>query len=350
MNEKIKISKLKKMALDNLESTRPDDEIRKDNVGELLEMEINDKLRYKENINSQIVGQTASGKSTLATQIALDINKKLNRKMDITYICFDQIEYLRKMKDPNLKNICLQIDEWNAMGETGYNATTEQSLITYYSDIQAQRYIHRISCSPSTVMDNNADIILEVLATNKDQKTTSFLVYYRIVRPHEIILQLCGHATKNVAEALNCPFYQRYREKKFQKMDFLIRHGIKDVREIYYAKVILQVFMELQYTAKVINTNRDLISNFVEKIRRKEREFFSILTSEEIIRRSQGLLSIHRQMYLLSLRAKTMENRNERPELIKEMNENFERLKNTRDTIINDYNELIAIGEKYEQL
>lgn len=346
----IKISKLKKLALDNLESVRTDDDIRKDNVTELLEWEIEDKLKYNELINCQIVGQVTSGKSTLATQFALEINRKLKRKMDMTYICFDQIEYLRKMKDEKLGKVCLQIDEWNAMGETGLNATTEQNLISYYSDIQAQRFIHRISCSPSTVMDNNADIILEVLSADKPAETTSYLVYYRIVRPHEILLQLCGHGTKKVSETLNCDFYQRYREKKFKKMDFLIKHGIKDVREIYYAKVILQVFTELQFTAKVINVNRDIISNYVEKIRRSEKEIFSILTSEDIIRKTQGLLGLHRQIYLIGKKAETIKQQNTEMALARELEENFKKLKETRDLIITDYTNLVEIGNKYQNI
>lgn len=349
--DKYLISKLKKLAMDNLENTTTEDKIRKDDVTELLEHELFDKLKYKELINMQIIGQVTTGKSTLGIEYMLKVNEWLKKKSSMHNICYDQIEYIRRMRDKTLNEVCLLIDEWNEMGETGFNATTENAQINYYSDIQAQRYIHRISCAPKNITDQNADIVLEVLSANKKERTTAFLVHYRLVKPYEVVLQLCGHANIEVENALDCSFYKSYRVKKFAKMDFMIENGIKDVREIYQAKVILQVFEELQYTAKVMNVTRDIIVNFVEKIRREERDVYSILAMEDVIRKAQGLLALHREIYKLSQKEHALEKAKKIDlELITDIKRNKHQLTKTRDAIIEDYKKLITLGAKYEKI
>lgn len=344
VNNKVSISKLKYLAIKNNESVRTDEDIRQDDISDLVDQEIEDKIHNKELVNIQIIGQVTSGKSTLAIHYLLKVAKLLKFTPTINNIQGDQSEYLRKVRDPAIGNTCLMIDEWNQLGETGFNATTESALLTYYSDVQAQRYIHRISCAPRELVDPNADIVLEVLTTDRFKQSTTFLVYYRLVKASEERLQLCGRATVSVSDAIKCDFHQAYRKKKFAKMDFIIQHGIRDVRELEYARIILAAYIDLKPLVVAMNVKNDLAASTIEKIRRENKEFFSILTSEDVIRKVVGLLSLDRTMYLLGQKIKKMK---QTGQPVAEEQKAFAQLSQTRLDLLENYKKLVLLGKKY---
>lgn len=147
-----------------------------------FEIWIPDKIQANELINMTIRGVVREGKSTVAATIMAYINQQIKKikkneaptieKNNLNQcIVSDQLEFTRLISQ-KMKHICIQIDEFNKMAETGVNATTEQALFAYYSDVFAANYVHRILCTPSAIVDANCSIYLEVIGRDLETKTT----------------------------------------------------------------------------------------------------------------------------------------------------------------------------------
>ena len=97
------------------------------------------------------------------------------------------------MRDPELNNIILAIDEFDDLDETQANSSIEKALLTHFSKIQAGRYVHKGYCSPSNVSDDESDIILNVEQANRKEMKTKCYVYYRILKGTTKYVQCIGH-------------------------------------------------------------------------------------------------------------------------------------------------------------
>ena len=75
-------------------------------------------------------------------------------------------------------NDIILTDEQNELEKGGENATTEQQLRSVFSDVQAGRYIHRISVSPDEIIDGNSDIWVETIGIDEEKMITHCRVYY----------------------------------------------------------------------------------------------------------------------------------------------------------------------------
>ena len=103
---------------------------------------------FGELINIALIGKVTRGKSTVAIALCDWILTNLIKKpMGIKNILDDQISYQRIIKDTSLTNDCHVIDEDNRLSRTGINATMETTQLQSFSEIQAQRFLHRIYCS-----------------------------------------------------------------------------------------------------------------------------------------------------------------------------------------------------------
>lgn len=372
-DDDIIISNIKKLAMSMRDSQMSDEDIRNIDVTDDLIDEINRKIKEKNLITIQIIGEVTTGKSTLAIQLMLIIAKLMKVPVDINNICGDQSEYIRKMADSKLKNTVLVIDEWNELGNTGLNATTENSLLTYYAEVQAQRYIHRISCSPSKISDIGADIILDVQSVDKDTQITNFLVSYKLVSSSVIYPQLIGYARLNVSQAIKCPFYKKYRAKKFQKIDFVIKSGVRDVREIQQAILIKEVWIELRPLTRYMKVKREVVSATVDKVRRMHNEIVSILTSEELTKKAFALLDLEREINIIKAKKKQLGSKMEknieemkdedyktdyiRKELnkkygidVENLDDAYNILVSIRDSQLENYDDLEEIAKRYKSL
>ena len=138
----------------------------------ILVRELGHKVQKGESINININGLVRSGKSTVAQQLCWNIKRLikkyhgLDRPMGNKNILRDQNEYSRtvKRRPESFKHECDVIDEWAEMELAGYNSTVEQKYLKQFSDVQAGRYYHRISCSPTNQTDENADIMLHLIS------------------------------------------------------------------------------------------------------------------------------------------------------------------------------------------
>lgn len=295
-NKTIEISKLRWLATKYAERMITDEEIRQNNITEELINHIKETIEEKALLNWQILGDVTGGKSTLAMELCRLVNIQLLKPMTIDNICADQIDMNNKVKDPQLKNTCLVVDEWNALSETGLNTTTEQAWTKQFSQVQAQRFIHRIACSPDTIIDPLSNIILETINKNTKTQETTVWVNYRLKTAKGETIQQIGHAIINVSQTLNTQWYKKYLTKKFMKMEFITKHGVRDSRELKQASVILKVFYKLQPLAKQGLVRKEIIANYLEGERRKQKEIYSFLATDDLIAKIKGLLEIEKSI------------------------------------------------------
>lgn len=362
---KVKINKLKKLAIDYAEITIENKDIRINDITEIFLDELKLIIKNEELINIQIIGQVTTGKSTLGMKLLKEINNILKKPTTLKNICADQLEFGQKIKDKTINNMCIMIDEWNALSESGLNATVEQKFLRQFSEVQAQRYIHRIGCSPTTIIDELAEIIIDIIGIDKRNKTTTALISYKIFDAIGERTQLIGHIKINVSDIFEETWWKRYRKKKFEKMNLLIEEGIKDIRELKYAEIILEVRKKLINLARLGLVNKEIIVNYVEKIRRENKEILSILTSDDIITKIKGLLEITKQKEKLINIIENKQKKLKNDKKTKRINENeikqkIEEIKEiaiilngitkTEEDLIANYIKLREINKKYENI
>lgn len=348
--ESVKLGGLRYLATMYAESVTPESEIRKEDVLPLLREDLVSRLQKRHLINMQILGQVTEGKSTVMLQFLLFILEHMHKKLTIANIAGDQVEGLRKIADPANSETCIGIDEWNALATTGLNATTESAQYQYYSDVQAQRYIHKLACSPGTVVDPNADIALQVVSVDKAAERTYFTVHVKLSRPNgESFFQLVGLASVCVHQALHHPVYAEYRRKKFKKMALVTKEGVRDVRELEMARIIVEVFNRLQGLAAHAIVSRDTCSVYVDVVRHEHRELLSILSSDDIVRKVHGLLRAKREIYELSQRL-SKPRRGASEDDATGVKADLERMSKTLSEGLAYYKHMINVYEEYKRI
>lgn len=349
MKQKVKVSSLYYLAVKYNEKAISDQEIRTSGeiTNQLIE-EIENKLKKGELINIQVVGRVATSKSTTAIELCRQILSRMNKPMKIDNICPDQLEYARKMMNTKTQNTCLVIDEYNVMGETGLNATIEAKLYNHFSDVHAQRYVHKILASPTRIFDNNTDIFLETIEVNKEEKTTTLRVYYRIQKPVEPIFQFVGIAKLSVEKVLTEDYYKRYRKKKFKRMELLTKEGVRDLRELEDARIVKAVYDDLKDIAETISLSRGYIQSLVQTEAQNQKKVFSLLTEESLIERITGLLKMQRgineaEYKILRKKGLTPEQKQKVDTVIKKGKESLQKTINRLDKLNNLYEEYMKI-------
>ena len=292
MNEQVELSNLEFLARKYANKLIPTEEIEKNNITKELFDDIEYAIKNKRLINIQIIGTVVKGKSTVMCKIVNDINNRLGKTMGIDKICTDQIEFSRKTNS-NTTNTCYGIDEWNSMSSGGLNSSTEQQYLDWFSDVCAQRFIHRVSCSPKKVIDQNSDTILEILERNNKKYYTRVLVYHRLSGINNIT-QLVGHADINIKSIIHTNWYEQYRQKKFKKMELINQHGARDDRDREFAELVILIYEKLEPLAEQTLVGVDIISGHIE-VGRKQRQL-SIYTGLDLEKKIHGILRIRTQI------------------------------------------------------
>jgi hypothetical protein len=291
--------------IDQLE--REEDIIQRDITHEFYTF-LEDKLDNKELINIAIKGEVSGSKSTSAIAIIYEINslieKRDNKKIDMFKSIFsDQTEFLRFINTEET-NLGIVIDEFSDLANTGMNATTESALFNYYSNVFAQKFIHRVSCSPSVILDINSNIILEYVGKNEKEKVSKFILRYKnVTRGFQEWTLGCIYI--DVSKILDTNFYKRYRKKKFQRMELLDKHGVRDLRELEFADSILDVVDELKDFVADGNKQElsDMIQATISKVNREKKRIYSMIVSGEIGSRCRNILNLYSSIGNISIRS-----------------------------------------------
>lgn len=329
-----------------VEELTTETEIAEQDQTEILHKELEEYIKRKLLINITIIGNVRQGKSTTGFTLGNEILQLLHKyketkenQFTMKNIARDQQEYSKKMRDPNTNHTIIVTDEHNELEEGGENVTIERQLNRVFSDVQAARYVHRISISPREIIDENSDIILEVLATDRTKKTTYCKIYYRLLKAGQIYQQIIGHCIINVAETIKnweqiqeefyehqklkekpnktkeeddkCSklalkiqqvahkdYYVEYMIKKHEKMEMLTKEGIFRPRILDYAECILNVVNKLKNLTKIYNlVTKNTIQNYIKIEFRKQKIPQSIIGEELSTREANGILSLYDAYY-----------------------------------------------------
>jgi hypothetical protein len=290
--------------------------------GEIIIININAKMRL--------------GKSTLAMGIGEYIFGLLQKykkqpksaKFTLQNIARDDQEFSKRMRDVTLQNTVMVTDESNELEQTGENVTVEQALKKVFSDVQAGRYVHRVCCSPKEMVDENADILLSVIAIDRKACITRSKLYYRFYEGGQQHTQLLGyvdipvghiikewlpikdiflkpHKTEEekqrIKDAQKHNYYVEYMIKKYEKMELITKEGIFKPRILDYAHIILAVVKELVPLTRLTNIiNANIIRNYIKIHFRRAKIPTSIVGEELATREVQGLLDVYKAYWQVS--------------------------------------------------
>lgn len=326
-----RINQLEKLARDYRRKAISDEDIEQNDITDIVLNELPSILK-NEIFNMSINGKTRSSKSTLMIWfLNYILTNLMNEKLELWHICAEQFEFVRKVMDHNIHDTIMGIDEYGAMEESGANATIEQKMLEQFSDLQAQRQIHRIYCSPRSTIDRNSNIMIKIMAKDTDKLTTHCLVYYKVEAPNEWYIQLIGRMSINISDIMftekswkqfekdyqkdinqketigqnwekikekyklkefemtmdekgkeHQPYgtyqheiYHRYRKRKFLKMQLLNKHGIAHMRDMVFADITLHAYNKLEGLCGITPITKD---NIESKINQKLREIKYPLT------------------------------------------------------------------------
>ena len=366
-------------------------EIEDTDMTDILKAELETMIKKNEIIIININAKMRLGKSTLGMAIAYDIFQSLKRnkkkskkeKFSMQNIARDEMEYSQMMRDPERIQDVILTDEKNALESTGENVTTEKALRDVYSDVQAARYVHSISCSPKETTDTNADIMLFIIAIDKRNMITRSKLYYRYYEGGQEYIQLLGyvdwyvgHIIKNwmkvedvflkknktqkendyINEMAKKDFYVEYMIKKHEKMDILNKEGIFRPRILKYSECILSVVMGLKDLTKSYNLiDHNITRNYVKMEFRKRKIPQSIIGEELSTREAMGILSIYKTYYktVRDLKKIMSKLENNPDEELREEVEQLKELKNsiakTADMQISELEHYAEINRKYNE-
>lgn len=279
------------------------------NITEIFDYWLETKIKKKQLVNIGALGEVVGGKSTVAIAIANRINKHLVKlgwlkKFDMRQLVFsDQTEFLRFITT-DMEDVAVTIDEFNRLGYTGINATTEEVLFQQYSEQFAQRRIHRISCSPSMLIDRMCRVILTVIGKDERRETTRCKLSYR--DPIDRKMVTLGCVDIYVGDVIHEKFYTHYREKKFKRMDLIDKEGVKDIRELEFAQLTLDAFDELKDLVDAGElVPHELALATVDAVRRRHKRIYSMYAVQEVVSRVKALTGLYRTIMKIKIAIKS---------------------------------------------
>lgn len=265
-------------------------------------------------INININGLPTTGKSITAIAIAYALIRQIfGREMTVKDIDRDQQEYIKTVMNPDIEKTVRVIDEWNELETAGENSSVIDKQMNTLSDVQAQRFIHKIACSPKDVTDKNSWLFLEVFGTDKQKMINSVKVYYRMFIGGYEHRQLIGVAHISVEKILKMEWYQEYRRRKFLKMEIMNKEGIFQPRKLDTAEATLKVVKKLmEATGTTGIMTPEVIRGFVKVEMTKRKMPLSIIGEELATRDVRGIVDPYKQYIKMTERMGQLKKKYER--------------------------------------
>ena len=383
-----KINSLRKRAERFQSLVMKNEDIFKEDITELLEKEVRYQIRNGEIVIIEVKGKPRTGKSTAGIIITKDwiddeLKKSGRKSKDLKFgmrnIARDEQEYSTKMRNEKLMNDVILTDEQNELEKGGENATTEQQVRSVFSDVQAGRYVHRVSVSPSEVIDGNSDIWIETVGVDSKLMLTHCRVYYRINTAQTEFWQPIGYINIHVGDLINSwekkvkkiflktkrsekdkkfiekwsknDFYVLYMVKKYQKMDLITKYNILRPRELPYAKVILKVIAQLKGMTQFMILDTSMIQSYTEIAMREEGLVGSIIGKRRTAERAKAIIDIYKGIYKNRKKEELELNKKENAGRKKEIkiiySQVYDILQEGIDKQIKEYELYIRVHEEY---
>lgn len=313
------------------ESLLRESEAIKNDLTHVFKEWIKEKIDSGELIVIQIRGEVRTGKSTVGIAIDWDINKYLAKcgLNDLAesymwkWIFSDQTEFLRFINGEE-RNVGLCIDEFSSLAKTGVNSTTEEALLDHYSDIFAGQYLHRVNMGTDIIIDKNTTVILDTIGKDEENGITRCKLWYR-----DVITKKClvlGHVDVDTSDLIDNwinkgirkivetqgiktyedkllveewkkkDFYVKYQVKKYKRMELLKKEGVRDIRELEFADIIIDCLNELEELSKIKVVKRELIMVIVDEVIRKHKRIYSIIAKQEIATKVSAILAMNTEI------------------------------------------------------
>lgn len=346
VQEQVEISKLEYLAWKYYETDTPDSEIRKNDITEEFWQEFKYLATNKELCNIQLNGGVIKGKSTIMCLLVWEGNNLLNNPMGLDKICADQYEFGKKTQT-QIQNVYIGIDEFSRLETTGWNATIESAYLDQFSDVQAQRQIHKIACAPNQLIDKNSEIILRVINKNIKSQTTTCLCYYRMFSPTGETIQLIGHVVFDVSKVIKQKWYEQYRTRKFAKMELIYKEGIYHMRELHFASVVLGSYHSLEPECYIHKPTKDVVEGRAKRLLQEQKIPITSLAIEHIKAEVNSLVVQKYAELTYYKRLKKMKiDKNERDIIINAYKQQKEFLRQD----VGRYEKLVEINKKYEAI
>lgn len=267
-------------------------------------------LEHKELIEISIKADTVGGKSTVGLWLLNYLVKEMKKQKKIPenqeiypLIQSDEQEFVRYAKKN--ANIPVLVDEHNATGTTGANATAEWAEFTFIQEVCAQQFVHRIYCSPTAHYDRYANFRIEIVGNNKREYLTIAKLVYTD-RKDKPGLPL-GLLKFNVKDILNTEWHEKYRKKKFARMQLLTEHGKRDVRELEQSKYALELYQRAQELASVGKITPAYLDSLMGEIQSEDAFILSLFASTKITQRALVPLRLQEEITKLK-KAQTAKN------------------------------------------
>jgi len=94
----------------------------------------------------------------------------------------------------------------------------------------------------------------------------------------------------------NKDFYVKYQVKKYRRMELLKKEGVRDIRELEFADIILDCLNELEDFSKVKIVRRELIAVIVDEVIRRHKRIYSMIAKMEIATKVSAILAINTEI------------------------------------------------------
>jgi hypothetical protein len=362
----------------------------------VLEAEEEEMIKNGEIILENINAKMRLGKSTMAMARAVRIFGLLQKykkqpksaKFNMANIARDDQEFSKMMRKPDLCNTVIVTDESNELEGTGENVTVEQALKKVFSDVQAGRYVHRISCSPKETIDPNTDIMLSVVAIDKATAMTRSKLYYRFYEGGQEYTQLLGFVDTYVGDIIKnwnlvketfvnpdktdkekalivklrkIDWYVEYMIKKYEKMELITTEGIFKPRMLDYAEIILQVADKLKPLCRLSSVvNHNIVRNYIKMSFRQAKIPTSLVGEELATREVMGLLDIWKAYWKITRDVVKIDNALQNPRTkivdVEAEKEKATQMVELRDTLLqtammqeDELHHYMAINKKYHE-
>lgn len=332
--DKFKVNTLAYIANEHIKKLTDESEIETQDLTDVFYAELDMMVKEGELIIINITGKVRLGKSTEAIALGWDIyellkkhgQRKKHERFTIENIARDQLEYSQLMRNPEVHNTAMVIDESNELEKGGENSSAEASLLKVLSDVQAARYVHTVWCSPAEINNPNADILLEVQGIDKEKRVTHNKLYYRMYRGGQEVIQFIGyvnipvgHVIKNwedkaknifrktertpqdemrLQKLRESDFFVEYNCLKHEKMELITKEGIMRPRMLQYAGVTLKVIERLKpITRSGFRVSKNVVRNYVKIETEKAKIPTSIIGIELGTGEVMGIIELYHSYY-----------------------------------------------------